>query len=39
MAMAADLVIAEVAEVKNTGEIAMETVHTQAVFVDFMVKK
>ncbi len=39
MAMAADVVIAEVAEVKNAGEIAMETVHTQAIFVDFMVKK
>lgn len=39
MAMAADLVIAEVAEVKEPGQIAMEAVHTPAIFVDFMVRK
>lgn len=39
MAMAADVVIAEIGELKNTGEIPMETVHTPAIFVDFMVKK
>ncbi len=39
MAMAADVVIAEVAEVKELGQIAMEAVHTPAIFVDFMVRK
>lgn len=39
MAMAADIVIAEVAELKETGEIPMETVHTPGIFVDFMVRK
>jgi acetate CoA/acetoacetate CoA-transferase alpha subunit len=39
MAMAADIVIAEVAELKETGDIPMESVHTPGIFVDFMVKK
>jgi acetate CoA/acetoacetate CoA-transferase alpha subunit len=39
MAMAADIVIAEVAELKETGEIPMESVHTPGIFVDFMVRK
>ncbi|MEI6346303.1 MAG: CoA transferase subunit A [Bacteroidota bacterium] len=39
MAMAADIVIAEVAELKETGDIPMETVHTPGIFVDFMVRK
>lgn len=38
MAMAADFVIAEVQEVVKPGEIAMESVHTQAIFVDYIVK-
>lgn len=38
MATAADLVIAEVGEVKKTGEIPMELVHTPKVFVDFIVE-
>lgn len=38
MAMAADLVIAEVKEVVKTGDIEPEHVNTQSLFVDFMVK-
>ena len=38
MATAADLVIAEVEEFVKIGEMPMETVHTQALFVDYMVK-
>lgn len=38
MAMAADVVIAEIEEMKEPGEIEMELVHTPAIFVDFMVK-
>ncbi|PLX07055.1 MAG: branched-chain amino acid dehydrogenase [Marinilabiliales bacterium] len=38
IAMATDLVIAEVQEIVKTGEIAMENVHTQAIFVDYVVK-
>ena len=38
MAMAADLVIAEVKEMVKTGEILPEHVHTQSIFVDYMVK-
>ena len=38
MATAADLVIAETKEIVKTGEIAMENVHTQALFVDYIVK-
>lgn len=38
MAMAADLVIAEVEEVVEVGEIAMEDVRTSHIFVDYMVK-
>ncbi|MGI6319500.1 MAG: CoA transferase subunit A [Bacteroidales bacterium] len=38
MATAADVVIAEVNEVKKTGEIPMELVHTPKVFVDFILK-
>jgi acetate CoA/acetoacetate CoA-transferase alpha subunit len=38
MAMAADVVIAEVQEIVKIGEIAMENVHTQAIFVDYIVK-
>ncbi len=39
MATAAELVIAEVGEVVEPGEILMENVHTQALFVDYMVKQ
>lgn len=38
MATAADVVIAEVEEVLETGEIAPEYVHTPAVFVDYLVR-
>jgi len=38
MAMAADLVIAEVENLVETGEIPMENVHTPAIFVDYIVK-
>ncbi len=38
MAMAADLVIAEAKEIVKTGQITMESVHTQAIFVDHVVK-
>ena len=38
MATAADVVIAEVNEVKKTGEIPMELVHTPKVFVEFILK-
>lgn len=38
MAMAAEVVIAEVKELKEAGQISMENVHTPAIFVDFMVK-
>ena len=38
MAMAADLVIAEVKELVKTGEILPEHVHTQSIFVDYIVK-
>lgn len=38
MAMAADLVIAEAQKIVKTGEIPMESVHTQAIFVDYVVK-
>ena len=37
MATAADLVIAEIADMKEVGEIAPEEVHTPAIFVDFIV--
>lgn len=38
IAMAADLVIAEVKELVKTGEILPEHVHTQSIFVDYIVK-
>ena len=38
MAMAADLVIAEVQSLVNTGELAPEVVKTPGIFVDYMVK-
>ena len=38
MAMAANLVIAEAQEIVKTGGITMETVHTQAIFVDYVAK-
>lgn len=37
MAMAADLVIADVDEIVTVGEIPMESVHTPAIFVDYLV--
>ena len=37
MATAAELVIVEVEELVKTGDIPMENVHTQALFVDHMV--
>ncbi len=39
MASAADLVIAEIAELVEVGELAPETVKTPAIFVDYIVKK
>lgn len=39
MASAADLVIAEIAELVEVGEWAPETVKTPAIFVDYIVKK
>lgn len=38
MATAAKIVIAEVGEIKKTGEISKEAVHTPKIFVDFIVK-
>ena len=38
MATAADLVIAEVEELVETGDIPMENVHTQGIFVNYIVK-
>ena len=38
MATAADLVIAEIEEVVEVGELAPETVHVPGIFVDFWVK-
>jgi acetate CoA/acetoacetate CoA-transferase alpha subunit len=38
MAMACDLVIAEAEEIVETGKIPMENVHTQNIFVDFLVQ-
>lgn len=38
MATAADTVIVEAQEIVKTGEIPMENVHTQALFVDYIVK-
>ncbi|MDR2511944.1 MAG: 3-oxoacid CoA-transferase subunit A [Bacteroidales bacterium] len=37
MATAADIVIAEVAKLVETGDLAPETVHTPGIFVDFIV--
>jgi acetate CoA/acetoacetate CoA-transferase alpha subunit len=39
MAMAADLVIAEVENIVEIGEIPMENVHTSAIFVDYIVSE
>lgn len=39
MAMAADIVIAEISEMIEVGNIAMESVHTPAIFVDYMVRE
>ncbi|HHV04296.1 MAG: 3-oxoacid CoA-transferase subunit A [Bacteroidales bacterium] len=38
MAMAADLVIAEAKEIVKTGSILPENVHTQSIFVDYIVR-
>ncbi len=38
MAMAADTVIAEVRDIVKAGEIIPEHVHTQAIFVDYLIK-
>jgi len=38
MAMACDLVIAEAEEIVETGKIPMENIHTQNIFVDFLVQ-
>ncbi len=38
MATAADMVIVEAQEIVKTGDIPMENVHTQALFVDYIVK-
>ncbi len=38
MATAADIVIVEAQEIVKTGDILMENVHTQALFVDYIVK-
>ncbi len=37
MAMAADVVIAEIENLVEVGEIAMENIHTPAIFVDYYV--
>lgn len=37
MAMASDLVIAEIGELRSVGEIAPEAVHTPSIFVDYIV--
>lgn len=37
MATAADLVIAEVDEIVKVGELAPETIHTPAIFVDYLI--
>lgn len=37
-AMAADLVIAEVKELVEVGSIPMENIHTQSIFIDYIVK-
>ena len=39
MATAADLVIAEVEEIVEEGQLDPNTIHTQGVFVDYLVKK
>ena len=38
MAMACDLVIAEAEEIVETGSIPMENIHTQNIFVDYLVQ-
>lgn len=38
MAMAADVVVAEIGEKKRVGEIAPEAVHTPSIFVDYIVE-
>ena len=38
MAMAADTVIAEVKNIVKTGEMQPELVHTQGIFVDYVIK-
>lgn len=38
MAMAADVVVAEIGEMKKVGEIAPEAVHTPSIFVDYIVE-
>ena len=38
IAMACDLVIAEAEEIVKTGNIPMEQIHTQNIFVDFIVQ-
>lgn len=38
MAMAADVVIAEIENIVKVGEIASEAIHTQNIFVDYIVK-
>ena len=38
MAMAADVVIAEIENIVEVGEIAPEAIHTQNIFVDYIVK-
>ncbi|MBO7481701.1 MAG: branched-chain amino acid dehydrogenase, partial [Bacteroidales bacterium] len=38
MAMAADVVIAEIENIVKVGEIAPEAIHTQNIFVDYIVK-
>ena len=38
MAMACDLVIAEAEEIVETGKIPMENIHTQNIFIDFLVQ-
>ena len=39
MASAADLVIAEISELVEVGELAPEAVRTPAIFVDYIVEK
>ncbi|KKC51982.1 CoA transferase subunit A [Porphyromonas gulae] len=38
MAMAADCVVAEIEEIRSTGQIPMEQIHTSGIFVDYILQ-